>query len=47
MVPSEPMAKFTSEPLLLPSCSVAVVLLAAATCVSTGLVPLSTFQLKV
>src|SRR4051812_41434443 len=47
MVPSLAMEKFTSEPLLLPSCEIDEVLLGAATCVSTGLAGLSTFQLNV
>jgi hypothetical protein len=41
------MLKFASEPLLLPSCPMAVVPLGDATCVSSGVVPFSTFQLKV
>ena len=47
IVPSEPMLKFTSEPLLLPSCSVDEGVLGAATCDRSGVVPLSTFQLNV
>jgi len=47
IVPSPPIVKFTSEPLLLPSWSIAEAELGAATCAISGLVPLSTFQLKV
>jgi len=47
IVPSPPIVKFTSEPLLAAIRSIAEAELGAATCAISGLVPLSTFQLKV
>jgi len=47
MVPSEPILKLCKVPLAVPSCSMDAVLFAAASWVITGVVPLSTFQLKV
>src|ERR1700686_1249995 len=47
MVPFDPIVKLASDPLELPSCAIDVVVLGAATWVITGVVPLSTFQLKV
>ena len=46
-VPSAPMLKLAKVPLLLPSCWVDDVLLGAATCVITGVVPSNSFQVNV